>query len=79
MLVHSRRHGCPVSRLEVRVWKNRATDLYDVLTEVANAGGLRQLPVPLATRALDALTGYAVDCHLDAPLINTTGADDANV
>ena len=71
MLVPARRPGRAVSRLETARWKSRATDLYDVLTEVANAGGLNQLPVALVTRTLDTLTGYAVDCHLDEPLTVT--------
>lgn len=54
-----------MSRLEVKRWQGRAADLYDVLTEVVNAGGLNQLPVGLVTRTYDQLTAYAVDCHLD--------------
>jgi hypothetical protein len=54
-----------VSRLEVKRWQGRAADLYDVLTEVVNAGGLNQLSVGLVTRTYDQLTAYAVDCHLD--------------
>ena len=40
-----------MSRLEVQRWQTRAADLYDVLAEVVNAGGLTQLPIPLVTRA----------------------------
>ena len=54
-----------MSRLEVKRWQGRAADLYDVLTEVVNAGGLNQLSVGLVTRTYDQLTAYAVDCHLD--------------
>jgi hypothetical protein len=54
-----------VSRLEVKRWQGRAADLYDVLTEVVNAGGLNQLPVGLVTRAMDQLTAYAVDVAIE--------------
>jgi hypothetical protein len=54
-----------MSRLEVKRWQGRAADLYDVLVEVANAGGLNQLPVPLVTRAMDQLTAYALDVAID--------------
>lgn len=56
-----------MSRLETARWRQRAGDLYDALTEVVNAGGLNGLPVGLVTRAMDQLTAYAVDCHLDEP------------
>lgn len=69
-----------MSRLEVQRWKSRAEDLHDILVELCNAGALNQLPVGLITRTHDTLTGYAVDCHLDAPLTFTTaGEDDATV
>lgn len=54
-----------MTRLDALRWKARAGDLYDALSEVVNAGGLKQLPVPLVVRTLDQLTAYAVDCHLD--------------
>ena len=50
-----------------------------MLVELCNAGALNQLPVGLIQRTHDTLTGYAVDCHLDAPLTFTTGDDDATV
>jgi hypothetical protein len=56
-----------MSRLEVKRWQGRAADLYDILTELVNAGALNQMPVSLVTRAMDQLTAYAVDCHLDEP------------
>ena len=54
-----------MSRLETARWRSRARDLYDTLTELVNAGALQQMPVGLSTRALDQLTAFAVDCHLD--------------
>ena len=67
-----------MTRLDALRWKARAGDLYDVLTEVANAGGLNQLPVGLVTRALDQLTAYAVDCHLDESPIPEQEIEHAN-
>ena len=64
-----------MSRLEVQRWKSRAEDLHDVLVELVNAGALNRLPVPLINRAHETLTGYAVDCHLDAPLTFTAEVD----
>ncbi len=54
-----------MSRLEVKRWQGRAADLYDVLTELVNAGALNQMPISLVTRAMDQLTAYAVDVAIE--------------
>ena len=68
-----------MSRLDALRWKARAGDLYDALSEVVNAGGLKQLPVPLVVRTLDQLTAYAVDCHLDESPIPEQEIEHENV
>lgn len=67
-----------MTRLDALRWKARAGDLYDALSEVVNAGGLKQLPVPLVVRTLDQLTAYAVDCHLDESPIPEQEIEHAN-
>lgn len=54
-----------MSRLEVKRWQGRAADLYDVLSELSNAGALNQMPVGLVTRVMDQLTAYALDVAMD--------------
>ena len=67
-----------MTRLDALRWKARAGDLYDALSAVVNAGGLKQLPVPLVVRTLDQLTAYAVDCHLDESPIPEQEIEHAN-
>lgn len=64
-----------MSRLEVKRWQGRAADLYDILTELVNAGALNQMPVSLVTRAMDQLTAFSLDVAIERAQQETDNAN----